>query len=131
VSQYQKKHSPTHIVFINHPLSASSIYYYPWHPLCSIYMPDCLFPQSLYKFSLVYLFTWNPALHTPCISSPSYCFAVVLRLCHLILVSLSILYLKLYLLLSTQLLYNLPLSINDISLLVSNGTNCVNLFHPI
>ena len=34
-------------------------------------------------------------------------------------------------LLRTQLLYNLPLTVNDISLLVSNGTNCLNLFHPI
>ena len=34
-------------------------------------------------------------------------------------------------LLRTQLLYSLPLVINDISLLVSNGTNCLNLFHPI
>jgi len=32
-------------------------------------------------------------------------------------------------LLCTQLLYNLPLTINDISLLISNGTNCLNLFH--
>jgi len=30
-----------------------------------------------------------------------------------------------------QLLYNLPLTVNDISLLVSNGTNNLNLFHPI
>jgi len=34
-------------------------------------------------------------------------------------------------LLRTQLLYSLPLLINDISLSVSNGTNCLNLFHPI
>jgi len=34
-------------------------------------------------------------------------------------------------LLYTQLLYNLPLTDNDISLLVSNGTNYLNLFHPI
>ena len=34
-------------------------------------------------------------------------------------------------LLRTQLLYSLPLLINDISLLVSSGTNCLNLFHPI
>jgi len=34
-------------------------------------------------------------------------------------------------LLHTQLLYSLPLLINNISLLVSNGTNCLNLFHPI
>ena len=33
--------------------------------------------------------------------------------------------------LRTQLLYSLPLIINDISLLVCNGTNCLNLFHPI
>jgi len=34
-------------------------------------------------------------------------------------------------LLCTQLLYSLPLTINDISFLVSSGTNCLNLFHPI
>jgi len=34
-------------------------------------------------------------------------------------------------LLCTQLLYSLPLLINNISLLVSNGTNCLNLFHLI
>jgi len=62
VSRYQKKYSPTHMV-INHPLSASSIY--PWYPLRSIYMPDSLFPQSLSKFSLVYLLAWHPPLHTP------------------------------------------------------------------
>jgi len=39
VSRYQNKHSPrrsislTPIVDISHPLSASSIYYNPWHPL--------------------------------------------------------------------------------------------------
>jgi len=33
VSQYQKKHSPKTLMVINHPLSASSIYYDPWHPL--------------------------------------------------------------------------------------------------
>ena len=27
--------------------------------------------------------------------------------------------------------HSLPLKINDISLLVSNGTNCMNLFHSI
>ena len=34
-------------------------------------------------------------------------------------------------LLRTQLLYSLPLLINNISLFVSNGTNWLNLFHPI
>jgi len=48
-------HPLTPIVVINHPLSASSIYYDPWHPPCSIYVPHSLFPQYLFKFSLVYL----------------------------------------------------------------------------
>ena len=34
-------------------------------------------------------------------------------------------------LLLIQLLYNLPLIIRDTSLLVSSGTNCLNLFQPI
>jgi len=34
-------------------------------------------------------------------------------------------------LLHTQLLYSLPLLINDISLLVRSGTSCLNLFHPV
>jgi len=73
VSQYQKKHSATHthIVVINHPLSAFSIYCNPWHPLCSIYVPDSLFPQSLSKFSLVFLLAWHPPLHSLYISSPN------------------------------------------------------------
>ena len=45
-------------VVIDHPSSASSIYYNPWHPPCSIYVPDTLFAQSLSKFSLVYLLAW-------------------------------------------------------------------------
>jgi len=82
---------------INRPLSASSIYYDPWYPHCSIHVPDSLFPQSLSKFSLVYLFAWHPPLHSPHISSSKHCllfathahtiatcFAVVPRLCHLI-----------------------------------------------
>jgi len=111
VSQYQKKHSPTH----NHrghqsSQSALSIYYDTWHPPYSIHVLYSVFPQSLSKFSLVYLLAWYPPLHTPQISSPNHCplcaahahtiatcFAVVLRLCHLILVSLSTLYLELHL----------------------------------
>jgi len=62
----------------------------------------CLFPQSLSKFCLVYFLAWHLPPHTPYISSPNHyllfathahtivtCFAVVPRLCHLILVSLS------------------------------------------
>jgi len=86
----------TPIVVINCTSSASSIYYDPWHFPCSIHVPDNLFPQSLFKFYLVYLLSWHTPLHTPCISSPSHCllfpthahtiatcFAVLPRLCHL------------------------------------------------
>ena len=64
------------------------------------------------KFSLVFLLAWHSPLHTPYISSPNHssfhstahtittCFAVVPRLCHLILVSLSSLYLELCLVVS-------------------------------
>jgi len=111
VSRYQKKHSPTH-THRGHQISlyASSIYYDPWHPPYSIHALYSLFPQSLSKCSLVYLLAWHPPLHTPYISSSNHyllfaahahtittCFAVVPRLCHLILVSLSTLYLGLYL----------------------------------
>jgi len=179
VSRYQKKHSPTR-TYCDHQ-SSIFCFLHPWHPPCSIYVPGSLFPQSLSKFSLVYLLAWHPQLHIPYTSSPSHCllfaahahtiatcFAVVLRLCHLILVclvclstllgtlscsltphiNLTILIsacwsattfsfltgqvsLSCNILLRTQLLYNLPLIINDISLLVSSGTNCLNLFHPI
>jgi len=101
-------HPLTSVVIVTHALSTSSICYDPWHPPCSIYVPDSLFPQSLSKFSLVYLLAWHPPLHTPYISSHSQCllftahahtiatcFAVVPRLCHLIRVSLSTLYLQL------------------------------------
>jgi len=80
---------------INHPLSVSSIYYDSWHTPYAIYVPDSLFPQSFSKFSLVYLLAWHPPLHIPYISLPNRCpyhatcFAVVPRLCHLILVSLN------------------------------------------
>jgi len=39
-------HPLTPTVVISRPLSASSIYYDPWHPPCSIYVSDSLFPKS-------------------------------------------------------------------------------------
>jgi len=73
VSQYQKKHSPTH-THCGHQisLSASFIYYDPWHPPYSIHTLYSLFPQTLSKFSLVYLLAWHPPLHTPYISSSNH-----------------------------------------------------------
>jgi len=102
VSRYQKKHSHTH-THRGHQssLSAFSIYYDPWHPTYLIHMLYSLFPQSLSKFSLVYLLVCNHPLHTPTLSSfRNTCpyhfnqFPVVLRLCHLFLVSFSTLYLE-------------------------------------
>ena len=66
---------------------------------------DSRFAQPLSLSTvLIYLLVWNPPLHTPYISSPNHCllfathaltiatsFAVVLRLCHLFLVSLQLL----------------------------------------
>jgi len=75
-------------------------YYDPWHPPCSVYVPDSLFPQSP-------SFLWSTAWLAPSISYSIHfftqslssfaahahtittCFALVLRLCRLILVSLS------------------------------------------
>jgi len=59
VSRYQKKHSPTHSyrMVISHPLSTSSICYHPWHPSCSIYVPDNLCPSFLWSTS------WPGTLH--------------------------------------------------------------------
>jgi len=110
VIQYQKKHSPTH-TYRGHQsslISASSIFYDPWHPPCSIHMPGSHFPRSLSKFSSVYLLAWHPLLYTPCIALPNHCllltahahtittcFAVVPKLRHLIPVSLSTFYLEL------------------------------------
>jgi len=101
----------------------------PWHPPFSIHVLYSIFSQSLSKISLVYLLAWYPPLHTPYISSPNHyllfaahahtiatCSVVVLRLCPLIPVSLSTLYLELYLVTSH---HTLPLLTNkDISLIV-------------
>ena len=95
-------HQLTPILIVNHHLSASSICCNPWHLPGTVYMPGSLFAQPLTKSSWVYLLVWHPPLHIPCISSPNHyliftarshaiatCFAVVQRLYHLILVSLS------------------------------------------
>ena len=72
VSRYQKKHSPTH-THRGHQisLSASSIYYDPWHPPYSIHTLYSLFhnlsPSFLWSTSWPH---WHPPLYTPYISSP-------------------------------------------------------------
>jgi len=54
VSTRRNIHPLTSVLDINHPLSASSIYYNPWHSVCSIYVPDSFF-SPISKFPLVYL----------------------------------------------------------------------------
>jgi len=126
----------THILINNHALSASSIYYDPYHPPCSIYMLDSLFVQLLSKFSLVYFLVWNPPLHTPYISLPNHCllfatdaytvttcFAVIPRLCCPFL-SLSQLYLELHLL-----PYSTHITCSYKLLCVNSSTAVVNGMH--
>jgi len=101
--------------FTHSHLSWSSIIPYLLFPCNTIHgilpiqsMRLTVFFHNLSKFSLV--LAWHPPLHTPYISSPNCClffathdhtiaacFAVLPRLCHLILVSLSTLYLEFYL----------------------------------
>ena len=104
VGRYQMKHSP--ILIIGHPLSSSSIYSDPWHPLCSVYELNSPLGQHLSRSSLVFLLALDPQLHTQCISLPNHhhlfaahahtnaaCSAAISMLCHLHLVSLSAPYL--------------------------------------
>ena len=163
-------HLLTTIKIINHPLSASSIYYDPQHPLsCSIYVPDSLlhnlFQSPLWSTSWsrtptsysIHFFTRS--LSSFCNTCPyhrdlSCCSSEImpsiaslslnslLRTLSFTLMS----HIHLTILISARwsatsfsfltgyisLLCNIPpLIINDISILVSNGTNCLNLFHPI
>ena len=91
-------HPLTPILIIRHPLSTSSIYNGPWHPLCSVYELDSPLGQPLSRSSLVFLLALDPPLHTPCISSPNHhlfaahahtnaaCSAAIPMLCHVYLV---------------------------------------------
>jgi len=105
VSWYQKKHSPTH-TYCGHQSALICFL----NLLLSMAYSLTVFLHNHSKFSLVCLLAWHPPLHTPYITSPNQCllfaahahiiaacFAVVPRLCYLILVSLLTLYLELYL----------------------------------
>jgi len=93
-------HPLTPILIIRPPLSTSSIYYDPQHPPCSIYMLDSFSTtsiQDLFGLPLVqgpstsYSMHFIFATHAHTIAA---CFAVVLLLCHLVLISLSAPYLE-------------------------------------
>jgi len=86
-------HPLSPIKVISHLLSASSIYYSPWHHILLVqFMCMTVFLHNLSKFYLVWLLAWHPSLHTPYIFSPNRClffaayahtiatcFAIVLR----------------------------------------------------
>ena len=110
VGWYQKKHSLTH-THPDHQTSFINFLHLLWNPPCSVYVFNSPFPQPLLRSSLVFLLVWDAILHTPYISLPSRhhlsathshtitaCFAVVPRLCHLFLTSLSAPYLEICLL---------------------------------
>ena len=74
VSQYQKKHSPTHTSRGHQPSLICFLHLLPSITSSIINLRVWqLFLQSLSKFSLVYLLAWHPPLHTPYISSPNQC----------------------------------------------------------
>ena len=103
VGRYQKKHSHTH----THPDHRTSFIIFlhlqrSRHTLCSFYELDSPLGQPLSRSSLVFLLSFDPQLHTPCISSPNHhhlfeahahtnaaCSAAISMLCRLHLVSLS------------------------------------------
>ena len=99
-------HPLTPVLIIRHPLSTSSMYNNPWHPLCSVYELDSPLGQPLFRSSQVFLLVLDRLLRTPCISSPNHllfaahahtitgCSAVIPVLCHLYLVFLSAPYLE-------------------------------------
>ena len=62
-------HPPTILIIIQ-SLSASSIYYDPYHRPCSNCVLGNLFAQPLSTSFLVYLLVWSPPPHIPYISSP-------------------------------------------------------------
>jgi len=118
VSDYPGEPVPEE-TFTHSHLIWSSIILYQLPPSTVIYsiLPvqfTCLivfFAEPLCKSSLVYLLVWIPPIHTPYISWSNHCplfathahiiatyFALVPRLSHLILVSLSTLYLEICLL---------------------------------
>ena len=90
---------------------------------------SAVIPMHLYLISLSQLLTWKSVSLTPLIH------LTILISARWSATSVSFLTgqvpLPCNMLLRTQLLYNLPVIINDTSLLLSSGTNCLNLFQPI
>jgi len=113
VSQYQKKHSPTHIyrdhqsslicfLCLLRPMASSLFNLHAWQSFSTISFQS---PSFLWSTSCpgTLHFILHIFLHHHCLLFTAHAhtiatrFAVVPKLCHLILISLSTLYLKLYL----------------------------------
>jgi len=104
MSRYQKKHSPTHTYHSHQSsLSAFSIFCDPWHMASSLFNLCAL---TVFFHNLSTSFVWSTSWRgtPPYISPPNHCilflfavhahifttcFAVVPKVCHLILVSLN------------------------------------------
>jgi len=73
VSQYQKKHSPTH--HHDHHLIFISFFHLPRSIASSLFKLRAWksYTQPLSMSSLVYLLVWSPPLHIPYISSLNQC----------------------------------------------------------
>jgi len=105
VSRYQKKHSSTHTHHGHQiSLSASSIYYDPWDPPYSIHVLSTISLQVFFGLPL----GLAPSTSYSIVSSPNH-YLLFAAHAHTIATCFAD---------------------NDISLLVSNGTKCLNLFHP-
>jgi len=109
VSQYQKKHSPILIIIqpfsffhLLQSIASSLLNLRAWQSFCT----------SSVHIHLTILISarWSTALFSFLTGQVSLPCSILLR---------------------TPLLYSLPLLISDISLLLSNGTNCLTLFHPL
>ena len=145
VGWYQKKHSPTHthpdqhasfITFLHLQRSmASSLFNLcAWHSSRTTSYQRSLFccntnamssTHSLSLSSLLGSLSFNlPHIHLTILISARWSATTFSFLTGQVSLSCTMLLL-------TQLLYNLPLIIRDMSLLVSSGTNCLNLFQPI
>jgi len=122
--------SPPHIpyIFFTQSQSVSSI-----RSTCPYH--HSLFCCSINIISSIPSLSLNSLLGTLSFTLTLHIHLTILRTAHWSATSFSVLTgqvsLPCSILLCTQLLYSLSLLINDVSPLVSNGTNCENLFHPI
>jgi len=91
---------------------------------CNLFCCSINIMSSIPSLSLSQLLTWNSVFYLNITHPSDYSHLCSLK-CHLIFFLTGQVSLSCNILLRTQLLYSLPLLINDISLLVSNDTICL------